>query len=252
MARSNQLNKLTDIQVKKLKDPKKYSDGGGMYLHITAQGGKYWRMDYYRPISKKRNTLPFGTYPEISLAQARLQRDEARALLAQGIDPSEHKKALQDQADQENKNTFAKFAELWLHNRELEKKVDSETVRKLDKDILPFIGDIPISKLTLEQLQSVVSQLIDRNALESARRTKSIIKMILDLAERKQVIDRNLAKLIVTPTPKKGNHTAITNEAQLAELLQALWLYRANYPRAREIVELCLKLSVYIRTYAKP
>lgn len=76
---------LTDTQIKKAKNegtsPIKLSDGGGLYLLLDTKGNKYWRMDYIRPITKKRNTLAFGLYPEISLANARERRDNARIFL---------------------------------------------------------------------------------------------------------------------------------------------------------------------------
>ena len=73
-------------QVKHKGNPagKKYADGRGMYLLVKA-GGKYWRMDYR--FTEKRKTLAMGTYPEVSLAQARKRREAARELLADGIDP---------------------------------------------------------------------------------------------------------------------------------------------------------------------
>lgn len=70
----------------------KLADGGGLYLEITAHGSKYWRMKYRRPIDKKEDRLAFGVYPIISLADARAKRDEAKKLIAQGIDPKAEKK----------------------------------------------------------------------------------------------------------------------------------------------------------------
>ncbi|MEG2301003.1 MAG: integrase arm-type DNA-binding domain-containing protein, partial [Acinetobacter sp.] len=82
---------LTDTKIKKTKaDPEsiqKLSDGKGLFLMITKNGEKFWRFDYARPYTKKRNSISFGNYPIIGLAEARIRRDEARALLAQNIDP---------------------------------------------------------------------------------------------------------------------------------------------------------------------
>ncbi|RSR54165.1 DUF4102 domain-containing protein, partial [Acinetobacter baumannii] len=81
---------LTDTKIKKAKSENgkslKLSDGSGLYLLIDKNQNKFWRFDYSRPYTKKRNTIGFGSYPEVSLADARSKRDEARTLLAQNID----------------------------------------------------------------------------------------------------------------------------------------------------------------------
>ena len=85
---------LTDTRVRRCK-PKakayKLSDGGGMYLLVKPDGGRYWRLDYR--FAGKRRTLALGVYPITTLSSARTQRDEARRLLARDIDPNATKKA---------------------------------------------------------------------------------------------------------------------------------------------------------------
>lgn len=85
---------LTNTEVDKAKPKEKdYSltDGYGLFLLVLATGVKSWKLNYYRPISNKRTKISIGTYPEITLAQARTIRDEYRALLAKGIDPQIHR-----------------------------------------------------------------------------------------------------------------------------------------------------------------
>ena len=112
---------LTDTAVRNAKPdaskPKGHTlpDGGGLYLHIT-QAGKYWRMDYRRP-NGKRNTLAFGVYPAISLAQARERRELARGLLAQGIDPSDHKRESEASKKAAMLNTVEAVAQAYLENK---------------------------------------------------------------------------------------------------------------------------------------
>ncbi|MEG2724203.1 MAG: Arm DNA-binding domain-containing protein, partial [Acinetobacter sp.] len=81
---AKQSNKLTAKTVKNLEfdenKSNKYSDGGGLYLFTHKNGSKYWRMDYRRPITQKRNTLALGTYPQITLEQARIKRDEVKKM----------------------------------------------------------------------------------------------------------------------------------------------------------------------------
>ena len=100
---------LTNTQVKQAKSKEKLyklSDGGGLQLRIKTTGAKSWLFDYFKPITKKRSSMGFGTYPEVSLAQARKKRDEAKALLAQDIDPKEQKDDLLREKQLAASNTF--------------------------------------------------------------------------------------------------------------------------------------------------
>lgn len=248
-------NKLDAKTVKNLAaDPnqdKKYSDGGGLYLLVKKNGAKYWRLNYRHPVSKKQNTLALGTYEQLSLQQARIKREEAKMVLANGIDPAEQRNNKKREQAETLENTFSKFAAEWLELRRHEGKVDSETIRKLNKDILPFIGKLPVAVLTTEQLErDVTNALVERGALESARRVKSIINMVLKLPLKRRIITYNPAPDISLPQPIKGNHNAITSENELSELLQKLWRISKDYPRTRIRTELAIKLSAYI--YQRP
>ena len=90
--------------------PAKLTDGKGLYLLVTPKGGKWWRLDYR--FHGKRKTLSMGTYPEVSLKEARDRRDSARKLLADGVDPSEHRKAMK-------RARTDLFFYLYLENRDL-------------------------------------------------------------------------------------------------------------------------------------
>ena len=254
---AKQSNKLTAREVKNLSHDvggakkQRFPDGGGLYLLITENNSKYWRIDYRRPVSQKYNTLAVGTYPEVTLEQARLKRDEAKKMLANGIDPAEERNSIKNKQKTNLENTFQRYAAEWLKIRELENKVDSETIRKLNKDILPFIGTMPVTNLTVEQLErDVTDAIVKRGALESARRIKSIMGMVLKLPLKKRVITYNPAYDITLPQPIKTNHKAIVNEKELKELLVKIWRYCAENPRARKRTELAIKLSAYI--YQRP
>ena len=87
---------LTDTAIRKAKPagkPIKLTDAGGLYLLLQPNGARWWRWDYHRPITGKRNTLSLGTYPDTGLADAREKREAARKQLAAGIDPGENRKA---------------------------------------------------------------------------------------------------------------------------------------------------------------
>ena len=109
---------LTDTHVRNAK-PKaqayKLSDGGGMYLLVKSDGARYWRLDYR--FAGKRRTLALGVYPTIALSVARARREDARVLLAQGVDPSAAKKANRRAALHASETTFEVIAREWLHNQ---------------------------------------------------------------------------------------------------------------------------------------
>ncbi len=169
------INKLSVLQVKKAKpDPDKMyklSDGGNLYLRIDQSGSKYWIFNYTRPFLGKRNDLSLGTYPEVSLDDARTIRDEYKKLIKQGIDPAMERIETKSQKQKEAENTFRIVAEAWLYKRELEQKQDDETIRRLKHDVYPYIGDLIFPQLTLEVLEAkVFKRIIDRGALSVAKR----------------------------------------------------------------------------------
>jgi hypothetical protein len=105
---------LTDASIrnaKPMEKPWKLFDGGGSYLEITPSGGKLWRFKYR--FGGKEKLLALGAWPEVSLAAARRQREEVRALLAQGIDPGEVRKAEKLRQKALAENTFEAVAREW-------------------------------------------------------------------------------------------------------------------------------------------
>lgn len=200
----------------------KHSDGGGLYLHVT-KAGKYWRMAYR--FSGKQKTLAIGVYPAISLAQARRQRDQARELLAQGIDPSEDKRRAKASKAAATVNTVEAMARAYLAN-----KKDSwstthyeREARSLEKDIYPYLGARPIREVEPPELLSVCERVQDRGAVESAHRLLTTTSGVWQFAIAKGCAARDITQDIkkALKPRKKGHFPAITNPAQLGELLRA-------------------------------
>ena len=108
-----------------------------------------------------------------------------------------------------------------------------------------------MTDLSVEQLErDVTNSLVERGALESARRVKSIMGMVLKLPFKRRLITYNPAYDVTLPKPIKGNHNAVVSESELKTMLQKIWRYHAESPRARLRTELALKLSAYI--YQRP
>lgn len=118
--------KLTDLQVKNAKAEEKnhkLRDGKGLYLFVMTSGGKSWRYDYKLKIDVdqyKNGTFVLGSYPEMTLAEARALHADTRKLVSQGIDPNEHKRDQERLSFQNKPLTFAELAEEWLEKRKTE------------------------------------------------------------------------------------------------------------------------------------
>lgn len=249
------INKLTALQVKKAKaNPDKMyklPDGGNLYLRIDASGSKYWIFNYTRPYLAKRNDLSLGTYPEVTLEEARTVRDEYKKLIKQGIDPATVRLETKSQKQKEAEHTFRVVSAEWLKKRELEGKQDEEALRRLNHDAYPYIGDMSFPQLTLEVLEAKVFQrIIDRGALSVAKRLKSDLNQIFKSARKKKLIQYNPIEDIELPNPQGGNFAAVTEEQDLAPMLNKIWNYSKLHSRCLITTQVALKLSVL--TFQRP
>ena len=146
---------LTDTQIRNLKPAekaKKYADGGGLYLYIAKTGSKLWRMAYR--FNDKEKLLSFGEYPIVSLKDARTKRNEAKKLLADGIDPSRHKKEMKNAALLAEANTFEHVVREWhetqtIHNSPKDRKRKLST---FEFHLFPTLKRKPISEVTAQDL----------------------------------------------------------------------------------------------------
>lgn len=220
---------LTDTQIKALKTnskDKKYFDGGGLFLLVKSSGAKLWRFKYKKPISNKETLLSFGKYPEVSLQQARKQREEARELIKQGIDPQEHK-AEQEQLKQEAIcNTFYSMAERWFKfktEQGLEEQTLKKAWRSLENHVFPYIKDIPINQVTAIKAINALQPLNNNNKYETVKRVCRRINEIMYYAVNMGIIDNNpLAKITdVFNSPKVKNQPTIS-PTELPQFMQAL------------------------------
>ena len=249
MARTQ--NKLTALQIKKLKaDPQKsikIGDGGNLYFRVDPNGSRYWIFNYTRPYTSKRNEMSLGTYPEMSLEDARRIRDEYKALIQKGIDPTAQRLQAKHQRQHEIENTFAVITSKWLDKRKIEQKQDSETIRRLEHDALPYIGKLSFDQLTSELLEDRVFQpILEREAYAVAKRLKSDLNQIFKLARKRKLITYKPIEDIELPTQPKKNHPAITKSRDLGPLIKAVWQYSELHPRSLITTQIAIKLSLLI------
>jgi len=225
------MQKLTATAVKQAKTktkPYKLADGGGLYLHLKT-AGKYWRYKYR--YAGKEKLLALGTYPEISLADARKLHLEARENLENGIDPSAHKKATSAATHAALANSFEALAIEWSKTRS--KKSESTEKRQnalLKKDLLPYLGNRPIADIKAPELLKVLRKIESRGAIESAHRAKRLSGQIFRYAvatgraERDPSVD--LRDALTQPT--RTHFNSITEPAEVGPLIAAINNYQAT------------------------
>lgn len=173
---------LTDIQIRKLKPkdrPYKKGDEKGLYLLVnpvgpkTPKGSKLWRLKY-RFAGKERAPLALGGYPDVSLADARDKCDDARKLLAKGIDPGDVKKAKKAAQSEEADNSFEIVGREWYIKEKppWSESHRSRVLRLLEKDLFPYLGSRPIASISPVELLTALRRVEERGAIETAHRAR--------------------------------------------------------------------------------
>lgn len=238
---------LTDLQVKNAKPREKeykLSDGNGLYLLVTPTGGKLWRFNY--TYSGKQKTLFLKAYPEKSLLDARKDRDDARRLIVNGIDPGELKKA-QKAIEQQKAETFKTIALEWHEQKKTEwSETHSDRIlKRLEQDIHPYIGDKPISEIKTPELVELLQRIALRT-LETAHRMKIAVDMIFRYAVVKGRIETNPAAALrgVLPAVRHKHMAAPTEPAAVAGLMRAIDGFSGSF-----VVKCALQLAplVFVR-----
>ena len=162
----------------------KLADERGLFLLVHPNGSKYWRMKYRRPVTRAENMLAFGIYPDVSLRQARERREQARKLLADGIDPGVQRQA--DKAAQRAAaaDSFEVIAREFIAQR-LANKAEghrSKVQRRLELYVFPYIGKRPVSAVTAPEIRAVLHRIESRGTLETAHRALQNIGQVIRYA----------------------------------------------------------------------
>ena len=219
---------LTNTEVSQAKPKEKeynLSDGDGLMLRVKPNGSKLWLFNYTRPYTKKRANISFGGYPDVSLANARKRRTEARELLAQNVDPKLFREAQQQSKKEALENTFGVLAEKWI---ELKKQqVKEETANKawltMKKHVLPTLENVPVHIIKPKLVIDILKPIESKGNLETVKRLCRNINEVMRLAVASGHIEINyltdITKLF--SAPKKQNMATIKPE-RLPELMLAL------------------------------
>ena len=236
--------KLSDAAARKAKpEAKSYkmADGGGMYLEVMPSGSKYWRLKYRFGGKEKR--LALGVYPDVTLADARSRRDEARKLLANGTDPSAMKQAQKASKVELAENSFEVIAREWFirHAPNWKENHSSKIIARLEKDVFPWIGARPISEIAAPALLAAIRRIETRGALETAHRVLAICGQVFRYAVATGRAERDPTGDLrgALPPVKRGNHfAAITEPKKVGELLRDIDGYQGSF-----VVQCAFKLS---------
>ena len=224
---------LTDsaIRTAKPKDKAyKLFDGGGMYLEISPSGGKWWRLKYR--IDGKEQRISLGVYPDVTLKSARERREEVRKLLANGINPSVHRKAAKANHLAEQANTFEAVAREW-HSKQKTHWTERHAGRVMDrlvKDLFPFLGHHPIRAISAAKLLTALQQKERNGAVYSAKRLRQISDQVFRYAIATGKAERNPAPDLrgALLAPAKTHLAAMTDPKQVGGLMRSIDSYKGN------------------------
>lgn len=210
------------------------SDGDGLQLIVKPNGRKGWRFRYTRPDgSRKRNMMSFGSYPTVTLAEAREKASEARRLVSQGIDPAEQRRTEQEALENLDADHFRTLANEWHSGKAQQWKATSNRAKLswsvLENHVFPYVGDRPIQSITPMDWLGILRRLEQQGKHEQKRRVHFFCRDIYRLAVVTGRVDNNpLADLgVALQRAKKGSMSHIGPE-ELPELVQAIENYSGN------------------------
>jgi integrase len=240
---------LTNLAIKTAK-PRgkayKLSDEKGLFLLVQPTGSLWWRLKYR--FQGKEKLISLGTFPEISLAEARDQRDAAKRLLAKGVDPSEHRKTTKSILLAQAANTFESTAREWLSKRTeiWNPASEARNLRRLELHVFPRLGKYPVARLTARQFLDAVREVESNGTKDTARRTLNLCSQIMRYAVQTGRAERDpCVDLKGALVPVKVQHfAAVTEPGQVAPLIKKIRSYGGTH-----VVRTALQLAplVFVR-----
>jgi len=208
----------------------KLTDGAGLYLLVKPNGRKLWRLNY--AYLGKQRTLSFGAWPDVGLADARERRDEARKLIAAGLDPSHEAKLADARAMLSEENSFKLVAEEWVAKQEREgmSEVTLSKIRWLLAKAYPRIGSRPVAKITPQEVLAVLRSIEATGRYESARRMRSVLGRVFRyaIATTRAEMDPSRDLRGALTVPKAKHLAAITTPKGAGELMRAIEGYTGH------------------------
>ena len=234
---------LTDTRIRSAKPeqrPVRLYDDRGLYLEVSPKGGKWWRLKY--SFDGKARLLSLGTYPDTGLKAVRDKRDQARRLIAQGVDPSAARKAEKASRSEGVVNGFEAVAREWhatIHLAQVSAGHAARTLIRLEQDVFPWLGGVPVGEIKAPQLLQAMRRIEARGAIETAHRALQACGQVFRYAIATGRAERD-------PTPDlRGalkpvlvqHMAAITDPQRVGDLLRAIESYK-GMPITRAALQL--------------
>lgn len=225
---------LNDVKIRAAKPKEKaykLADEKGLFLLITSSGSKSWRFKYR--IAGKEKLLSIGLYPDVNLAAAREARDKARKLLVEGVDPGIAKQVSKRSAKQSIENSFEAIAREWYAKYSNQWTADhgERILRRLERDIFPWLGRRPISEVTAPELLTTLRRIESRGAVETAHRAHQNCAQVFRYAIATGRAERDPSSDLrgALPPTRQKHHASITDPKAIGELLRAMDNYQGSF-----------------------
>ena len=241
---------LTDKSIQSFKaetkDYKKF-DGGGLFLLITKNGGKRWRLKYQ--FHGKEKIFALGTYPSLTLAKARVMRTELKEKIANGINPADERKVEKKKRKQEEEKIKNTFENVTIESLAKRNTLSEDYKRRLENsfklDAYPFIGKIPIEDITKQDIITILERIEKRGAIESAHRLLTQINRVFKFAYIKEYIQVNPCDRIdrkeELQSPTSTKYATLTDENKIQSLLRLTDEYSGDFT-----TRMALTLAPYV------
>lgn len=223
---------LTDVKIRQAKPgdaPIKMTDGGGLVLEVRPNGSKLWRYRYR--LAGKENLFAIGSYPEISLADARAERDMARAHVKAGRHPSHVRQTEKAQQLAENRNTFKAVAEEWIADRlgQRSEIYRNQCRRAFANDVYPALGRLPMREITAAQVLAILKKMEARNATTLALQVRQWISAVFRFGVATLRADADPAAALKGSIQRKAiSHSRSMTLAELGTYMTAVERYKGQ------------------------
>ncbi|TCP95342.1 integrase [Cricetibacter osteomyelitidis] len=246
MARKSKTLKNTQVDNAKAQNKTyRLSDGDGLYLTVRSTGAKNWTFNYKKPFSEKdkdsRTNITIGNYPDLKLAQAREIAREYNALLAQDIDPKQHREQQEQDKITALNSTFGKIAGLWFNDRKQRANFSESTAkdvwRLFERYLFPAFENMPISEMTASQAIKALKPIEARGNLETLKRTIQKLNEVMIFAQHHDfIIDNRMSALRMAFDKPQAKHFKTIRPEELGEFLTVL-SHAQIHPQTRLLIQ---------------
>lgn len=245
-------DRLTDRTIRNAKPedkPVKLSDGLGLFLLINVNDTRYWRLKYR--FAGKEKLLALGAYPDVTLAEARERRDEARKRLAEGLDPGEARKAERRARKLAAENSFEAVAREW-YGKQVHTWVKThakDVLRRLEGNLFPALGHRPMAEIDAPELLATVRKIESRGAYDLAHRVLAVCGQVFRYGIATGRCSRDVAAdLRGALAPHKKRHQAAVRPEDLPALLRKIETYDQDSGDTLTRLALQLMAATFVRT----